>query len=152
MIAYRIVLSKYADNLIASGRPARWNSAGTFTIYTASSRALACLENLVHRSGEGLNGSFKTLVIDIPDRLKIATIQSKDLPRKWASFNGQLRTKFLGDAWAKSRETSVMKVPSAIIPEESNYLINPNHLEFSDIKISKVEDFLFDNRFNHQST
>ena len=62
MLVYRIVLEKYAS-LYASGVEGRWNSSGAKVLYTASSRALACLENVVHRSGEGLNDLFRTLVM-----------------------------------------------------------------------------------------
>lgn len=147
MIVYRITLSKLSDQLYASGRPARWNSAGTFIIYSASSRALACLENLVHRRGEGLDTSFRTLVIEIPDDIKIETFQKDKLPKNWTSMKGQLNTKFIGDGWCRSGNTAVIHVPSAIIPEESNYLINPYHVDFKKIKIKSVEEFQFDNRF-----
>lgn len=146
MTVYRIVHSDFAKSLMSSGRPGRWNSGGTYLIYTASSRALACLENLVHRSGEGLNSQFKTLVIEIPDLLEIYKIHHRDLPKQWAEFNGQRRTKFIGDNWVKQGECCVMSVPSAIIPEERNYLINPGHPKFTSIKIVKTEGFLFDNR------
>ncbi|MEQ8244162.1 RES family NAD+ phosphorylase [Fulvivirga sp.] len=147
MIVFRITLTKFSDKLYASGRPARWNSAGTFMIYSASSRALACLENLVHRRGEGLDASFRTLVIEIPDKIKIETFEKSKLPKNWTSFKGQLHTKFVGDGWCRSGSSAVMQVPSAIIPEESNYLINPHHPDFSKIKIKAVEEFQFDNRF-----
>ena len=58
------------SKLIASGNPARWNSKGNYVIYTSTNRALACLENIVHRSGEGLENKFKILTIEIPDIIK----------------------------------------------------------------------------------
>ncbi len=147
MIVFRITLAQYSNSLIASGKSARWNSNGTFVIYASSSRALACLENLVHRSGEGLNHLFKTLIIEIPDHLMKEECPLHTLPNNWSSFKGQLHTKFIGDGWVKSNRAPVLKVPSAIIKEEFNYLINPAHIDFGKIKILAVEDFLFDNRF-----
>ncbi|HNP18084.1 MAG TPA: RES family NAD+ phosphorylase [Fulvivirga sp.] len=146
MIVYRITLAKYSNQLVASGRPARWNSNGTFMIYSASSRALACLENLVHRGSEGRNDAFKTLVIDIPDNIIPEEYPKDRLPKRWTTYKGQLRTKFIGDGWIKSRRSLIMKVPSAIIPEESNYLINPNHPDYPKVRIISVEDFNFDMR------
>ena len=67
MEVYRICLAEYAKGLFASGARGRWNVKGSFVIYTAGSRALACLENVVHRSGEGLQSIFKVLVIHVPD-------------------------------------------------------------------------------------
>ena len=77
MLVYRIVLERYAT-LFASGVEGRWNSAGAKVLYTAASRALACLENVVHRSGEGLNENFKTLVIDLPSTERIEKISVED--------------------------------------------------------------------------
>ena len=72
MIVYRIsTLTKP----IASGKPARWNSKGNYVIYTSSSRSLTCLENVVHRSGEGLNNLFNVIVIEIPGKIKITKIK-----------------------------------------------------------------------------
>ncbi|QSE97310.1 RES family NAD+ phosphorylase [Fulvivirga lutea] len=147
MIVYRIVHAEFANKIVASGRPARWNSAGTFVVYTASSRSLACLENLVHRSSEGLNAQFRTLVIEIPETIVIEEVTVNDLPKNWPSFKSQLQTRHMGDKWAVTQETCVLRVPSVIIPEESNYLINPQHLDFKKIKLLATEEFLFDNRF-----
>ena len=74
MEIYRICLAKYAGELVASGNPGRWNLRGQLVIYAAGSRALACFENVVHRSGEGFNSLFKVIRIDIPDTLAIAEL------------------------------------------------------------------------------
>ena len=74
MEIYRICLAKYAGELVASGNPGRWNLRGQLVIYAACSRALACLENVVHRSGEGLNSLFKVIRIEVPDTLAIAEL------------------------------------------------------------------------------
>ncbi|MEQ8926760.1 MAG: RES family NAD+ phosphorylase [Fulvivirga sp.] len=147
MIVYRIVHAEFANKIVASGRPARWNSAGTFVIYTASSRSLACLENLVHRGGEGLNAQFRTLVIEIPETMVIKQVGANELPKNCHTFKSQQHTRLIGDKWAALQETCVMQVPSVIIPEESNYLINPQHKDFKKIKLLGTEEFLFDNRF-----
>ena len=86
MLVYRIALERFA-NLQASGIESRWNSSGNKVIYAASSRALACLENVVHRSGEGLHELFKTLVIEIPSAERIEKIDVRDLPKHWQQFN-----------------------------------------------------------------
>ena len=67
MLVFRIALTKYAKILVASGRAARWNSNDVKVIYTANSRALACLENVVHRSKLGLSANFSLMQIGIPD-------------------------------------------------------------------------------------
>jgi len=146
MNVYRIALSEYANDIIASGRKARWNSNGIFMVYAASSRALACLENAVHRSGEGLNKSFRSMVIHIPDDLEIAAVTRDELSMEWKNFDQQFETQLIGDEWVKKRQSAILKVPSAIIWEENNYLINPVHEDFSRIKLASVDPFIFDSR------
>lgn len=147
MRVYRITLEPYSHRLYASGLVARWNSKGTFVIYTASTRSLACLENVVHRGGEGLARAFRTMIIDIPDKLQLTRISIDELPSDWKEFKNQPQTRAVGDAWSRRAETAVLKIPSAIIPEEYNYLINPNHPEFSSISLIRTDRFEFDRRF-----
>ncbi|MBO0936177.1 RES family NAD+ phosphorylase [Fibrella sp. HMF5335] len=146
MEVYRITLAKWADSLVASGRAARWNSADRFVIYTAASRALACLENVVHRTGRGLQADFRTICIDIPDTLPIETIALDTLPPDWSDFEQYTHCQRLGDAWLVGRKSAILQVPSAIVPAEHNYLLNPQHPDFAYIQISQVEPFQFDSR------
>lgn len=142
MKVYRITLAKWSNELIASGFPARWNSKGSFVIYTAGSISLACLENVVHRSGEGLNQNFKVMTIEIPSKVKISIIEVDNL----TNIDFYSQTQQLGDKWIKEQKTAVLKVKSSIISKEFNYLINPNHLDFQLIKLIGTEDFTFDPR------
>lgn len=146
MKVYRITLKEYADELFASGRKARWNSNGVFMIYAASSRALACLENVVHRSGEGLNESFRTMVIQIPDEMVVPEVNTYELPVNWKDFDQQYVTRSIGDQWIKSQKSAVLKVPSVIISEEHNFLFNPAHHGFTNIQLEAVDPFIFDPR------
>jgi len=146
MEVYRITLKKWSKKLRASGFPGRWNSKGIFVIYTSNSRALASLENLVHRSGEGLNSLFATMIIDIPDELKIKEITQKKLPGNWFKYENYSSCQEIGDDWINEAKYPILKVPSSIIKKESNYLINPNHEDFNKIKIVKTEKFEFDPR------
>ncbi len=146
MMLYRITLAKWAGQLTASGRAARWNSNGHFMIYAASTRALACLENMVHRRGMGSDELFQTTVIQIPDGLKIKEIGKKKLPADWQEFTSYAFCQAMGDAWLKGNSTPLLRVPSAIIPEEFNYLINPRHPDFGRIKVQSIESFAFDER------
>ncbi len=145
MLVYRIVLEKYAS-LHASGIEGRWNSSGIKVIYTAQSRALACLENVVHRSGEGLNNLFRTLIIDIPSSERIEKIQLKDLPKNWQQFNKEHLCRQIGDDWFYRQESLVLQVPSVIIPNEYNYIINAQHKNFKKVKLKLIEPFIFDTR------
>ncbi|HEY8927550.1 MAG TPA: RES family NAD+ phosphorylase [Mucilaginibacter sp.] len=146
MLVYRIVLSKYADRLFSPGRAGRWNPNDVEMIYAASSRSLACLENVVHRGATGLTQLFTVLVINIPDQLEIKTIRLKDLPHSWADFDQIHRTQTMGHNWIKSAESAILQVPSSIIQEETNFLMNPKHADFSKIKIVDKQPFIFDSR------
>lgn len=146
MEVYRITLAKWSTTLQPSGYAGRWNSNGVFMLYASSSIALASLENLVHRSGEGLNSNFKTIEISIPQELTIDEIKIEDLPDDWYQYSKYKDCQILGDRWIAHLESPVLRVPSAIIRKESNYLINPRHKDFSKIKIQKIEDFDFDPR------
>lgn len=146
MLVYRICLEKWSKELKASGAGGRWNSKGRFVIYTAATRALACLENIVHRSGEGLNNNFKVLTIEISPSVKISEIRVNSLSKDWYEFAKYSYCRNIGDEWITKNETAILKLPSAIIPAESNYLINPSHKDFKKIKILRCEDFNFDPR------
>ncbi|MBI9070749.1 MAG: RES family NAD+ phosphorylase [Melioribacteraceae bacterium] len=145
MEVFRITHYLYTD-LLASGKSARWNNRGKFIIYTTGSRALACLENLVHRNGEGLNSLFKILTIEIPNSVKIKSLCTDELYTDWQVFTNSYFTRQIGDEFLSQNKYPILKVPSVIIPEESNYLINPNNIDFRKIKTKSIEDFLFDNR------
>lgn len=144
MLLYRIMLEKYSKKLHPSGNAGRWNSKGNYVIYTSASRALASLENIVHRSGEGLNKIFKVLIIEIPDKLQIEKVMISKLQINWMNFTNYPYTQNIGDAWITKHTSPMLQVPSAIIPNESNFLINQNHDDYKKIRIKKVEDFIFD--------
>lgn len=146
MLVYRITKAMYADRLVASGGAARWNSRGQFVIYTAATRALACLENVVHRGSEGLSSTFRVMVIDIPDTVRIETIDPQMLPEDWIDYQQYKTCQPLGGEWLNSNRSAVLRVPSAIIPNEWNYLLNPAHPDFSGIRLLQTEPFIFDPR------
>jgi RES domain-containing protein len=146
MQVYRITTEKWAGNLRGSGFAARWNSNGIFIAYTASSRALACLEMVVHLNSDRLKSEFRMSVVEIPEEVNIAKINIEDLPEDWTDHDGYQICQEIGDDWIQAFETCVLQVPSAVIKHEFNYLINPQHPDFSKLKIVEIEDFEFDLR------
>jgi RES domain-containing protein len=146
MQVFRIALAKYAEKLSSSGRAARWNPNEVEMIYTASSRSLACLENVVHRNQIGLNQAFKVMTIEIPDDIRIIQLDIKKLPADWTEFQNMPITQAIGADWIQDQKSAVLKVPSSIISAEYNYLINPLHPDFKSIKLLKSEVFIFDRR------
>jgi len=146
MIVYRITLAKWAGHLVASGRASRWNSNGYFMLYAASTRALACLENMVHRRSIGSDDRFRVTLIDIPDDVHIKQINKNKLPANWQEYANYTFCQVLGNTWLKENKTAVLRVPSSIITEEYNYLLNPQHPDFPRIKVRSTEKFTFDER------
>lgn len=133
---------------MASGMPARWNSSGVRVIYTSASRSLACLENVVHRGSTDLRSPFVLMTITIPDDLPIKEVSIEQLQEDWnrSGEAAYLLCRPFGDGWYKRADSAVLKVPSAIIPEESNYLLNQDHLDFTKISIKPAESFIFNGR------
>ena len=152
MEVFRITHKKWSNCLSGSGFAARWNSQGIHIVYTADSRALACLENIVHRESKDLHLFFILMRIMIPPELKIIEILPGDLPDKWyyANEKAYKLCRPFGDLWIKSSDSAVLKVPSAIIPGEFNYLINPAHEDFKHISIISEESFFFDERIKEK--
>jgi RES domain-containing protein len=147
MRVYRITTAQWSKQLQASGNVARWNTRGSFVIYTAGSRALACLENLVHRSGEMSGKHYKVMLIDIPDSIVVEEILIKSLDKDWRSLTNFSYCQNIAAKWLSEAKSAILKVPSIIIEQEHNYLINPQHLDFKLIKLVGAEDFGFDARF-----
>ena len=146
MEIYRICLAKYAGELVASGNPGRGNLRGQLVIYAAGSRALACLENVVHRSGEGLNSLFKVVRIEIPDALPVEELALNQLPVDWQLPRHYARCQPLGTAWYQRRTAAVLRVPSSVIAHEHNYVLNTRHPDFAQVRLAGWEDFAFDPR------
>ena len=142
---WRITRSKYSNKSDAfSGQgaaenPGRWNKSGVRIVYACSSIALCALETLVHtRSLKALNQRFVIFEIQIPSSLVIEVKLPPSLHRKH-------ETQDIGDRWAKKGTHVALKVPS-IITGEPNYLLNPNHPDFSKLKIGDAQIFRFDPR------
>ena len=152
MQVYRISLSKWTNKLNASGNKARWSKKGSYVIYTASTRALACLENVVHRAGEGLQQAFEVMVIDIPDDILMEEILLKDLKKGWNNSDHLTYEicQAIGEDWLERGVSAILKVPSSIIQKESNYLFNINHQDFKKLIIIDLEDFEFDLRIKEK--
>ena len=126
----------------------RWNSLHTKLVYTAESRALATLEIAVHLDlSEDLPSDRFFVEIDIPDDVFILDVKADDLPSGWDSKPPIGITQSIGDYFVEQGEASVLKVPSSIIPQESNYLINPNHEDAKRISVKHTSPMVFDTRF-----
>ena len=125
----------------------RWNSRYTRLVYTAESRALATLEVAVHLDiNEDLPADRHYVEIDIPDNIIIQEISKEDLPDNWDAKPPIVITQLIGDEFVKQNEAAVLKVPSSIVPQEFDYLINPMHTDAQKIKVVDTMPMRFDKR------
>lgn len=148
LLLYNIRKAQYANALVASGAANRWNRTDEFVIYTGSSASLATLELVVHRSGIRVDQTYKLLIIEAKAGPKdITTIDLDQLPANWKSIQSYPELQALGSEWYQAQKTLLLKVPSAVLPRESNYIINTRHPDFaSKIKIKETELFVWDSR------
>lgn len=123
----------------------RWNSEGVAVIYASATLSLAALEYLVHIDIEDVPDDLIALAIDVPDDASTARVDRRDLPAHWRR-TGYADCIAIGDAWVSQGATLTLSVPSAIVPEESNVLINPAHADAAGVQIAASRRFSFDPR------
>lgn len=149
MEVFRLQNKKYPIELSGIGAAmigARWNFKGTEVIYTAQNRALAMAEVAVHLTLATMPSGFAMITIEIPDDLDVYVLENKELPKAWNTFPEHFETQKIGDRLIRENKFCLIKVPSAVVKGEFNYLINPYHKDFQRIKIIHQEDFPFDKR------
>jgi RES domain-containing protein len=143
MILWRI--SRHRDLSGAGGRkvPGRWHYAGQPVVYLAGSPSAALLEVCVHTSANDVPPEFTLLKIGGPER-KIFAIRPEDLPPNWRTRLEASRD--LGTAWLRKKESVLLQVPSAIVPETANFLFNPMHVDAAKFRITDAFAYPFDRR------
>ena len=149
MRVFRLSKRKYSKELNGKGAAKsgnRWNSKGTEIIYTAESRALAMAEVAVHLTLATLPSDYVMIEIEIPDNIIIKEIILKELDEDCNNHPPNINTQKIGDEFIDSIKECLLKVPSAVVQADSNYLINPYHTDFKKIKIIEITDFPFDKR------
>lgn len=114
-------------------------------MYTSATLSLAVLEILVHTEATNLPDDYIALSAEIPDA-SITTVGMSELPADWRETRDQESLQSIGKAWVDLGETALLSVPSAIVPDERNYLINPAHRDMSRIRIGRAQMFGFDPR------
>jgi RES domain-containing protein len=124
----------------------RWNHPGVAVVYTASSVSLAALELFVHVDPQDAPDDLVAIPADIPDDVGRREIRVASLPRNWRRTPAPAALPQLGSRWAVGLKTAVLAVPSALVPRERNYLLNPAHADFRRIRIGRPERFAFDPR------
>lgn len=124
----------------------RWNERGVPVVYTAGTLALAALECLVHFSAQTLPSDYVCIAVTVPAGVSNEEPDPAALPANWQEEDPPVTTRMLGTDWISRQSSLLLKVPSAIIPTEFNYLINPQHPDFPKLRIGQALPFWFDPR------
>ena len=147
MRVWRIASGRY-DPLDGEGARrvgGRWNSPGRPVVYASAHAALAVLEKLVWVDPEDVPDDLRLFEIEVPDDAPVATLDVADLPADWTGA-GSPACAEIGDRWLAAGESLVLVVPSAVLKEERNVLINPRHPEAGRVRVVESRPFLFDIR------
>lgn len=123
----------------------RWNSAGVPMVYASEHESLAVLEVRVHIA---MSGVYKSFSFDFDEGL-MRTLPVQQLPKDWQREPPPVSLQRLGDQWVKAGDSVILAVPSAIVPNELNLLLNPRHPDFSKIDIHTATDLTLDRRLFH---
>ena len=147
MIVHRLARLAHAklDGEGARVAGGRWNSRGRAAVYASSRLSLAALELLVHTDVALVPPDLVAFEIEIPDTLEIESVDVADLPKEWRQ-PGHPACRTIGDMWLAEERTPVLRVPSAVVPEESNYIVNPAHRAAKSIHVVGRRKFTFDSR------
>lgn len=141
---YRLVRRERAAEAL-SGEGARryggrWNPPGSAAVYAAESRALAVLETFVHLALESRAMRFVLITLELPARAKVERHSAKTPPRLLAASQD------VGGAWLDGGDGLALVVPSVLVPQEKNYVLNVAHAQFAGVRVANTEPFSFDER------
>ena len=144
--AWRLASSDYAgstDQLLSGEGAAlyggRWNSPGIAAVYTSGSLALAAMELLVHLGRAQLLLTYRQMPVYIAESL-VMHLSVDDLPVDWAIPAIAPLTQAIGDQWLLSQESAVLQVPSVVVPQEYNFILNPEHADFEELEFGSIVD------------
>ena len=150
MRVWRLCQALHAKKLLggegsvhASGR---WHLQGTRIVYTSATLSLATLEVSIHVNRAYAPPDLVAVEVELPDSLEIESLSLSRLPAAWDAHPAPAAVQELGRRWVASRRSAVLAVPSAVIPSEHNYLLNPAHPGFSRVRVVGRTPFSLDSR------
>jgi RES domain-containing protein len=149
LTAYRITKAAFAGTMWsgigARDYGGRWNSKGVAVVYAAENRSLAAMEQLVHLVKPRVLRGYMIASIELDEAL-LMRVDARSLPANWSDPVAPALLKSIGDGWVAAAKHLSLAVPSAVIPGEWNYLINPAHSAFAKCRKSKPVPFIYDDR------
>jgi RES domain-containing protein len=151
MTIWRLSKAKYANDALsgygARLHAGRWHRKGLSMVYLAGSPALALLEKLVHvNRPEELTGFDWKVVSVTAEERHVQPLSEEDLPSNWDAWPWPASTQRIGSRWFEEQKSVVLAVPSAVVPHQRNYLLNPTHPQLESLEIGEPEPFPIDRR------
>jgi RES domain-containing protein len=148
MLVYRVGKTKHANDLSGEGAKingGRWNHKCISCLYTSESRALSLLEYTVNVNVDEIPRALSISTIEIPDS-DILIINEDSLPGNWKKVPAHTSTQDFGSNLIRTSKKAVLRIPSSVIPEEFNYILNPLHINSREFKIKSITDLVYDIR------
>lgn len=146
---WRITTARWALDRKCEGARSeggRWNPVGTAALYAGTTPVICALEKFVHLDGMA-HPPLKLVAVDVPDRDGLVYAPDlRDLPDNWAELPVAPASQEFGGNWLNEVRQLVMLVPSAVMPEAQNAVINPLHPAYAEVSLTVIRDFSFDAR------
>jgi RES domain-containing protein len=149
MIIYRLAIEKFSRDISGTGAKlmgGRWNTPGLPVLYTTENISLSVLEILVNAERQFIPHTYQLLKLNISDNSIYTTIAKEKLKAEWKDDFEY--TQWIGSEFLRQKTAVMLKVPSAVIDEENNFLFNPEHPDFKKLKILSINNFQFDKRLH----
>jgi RES domain-containing protein len=147
---YRILRRKFAkrpfDGEGSYRFGGRWSNPGTRLSYASEHQSLAMLEYLVHLDPDDPPDDLVVAIAEIPDEVSRQVVRAADLPEDWRTSPAPPSLAALGDHFVDEGRVAILIVPSVLVPSEHNWLLNPAHPEFRNVKVLPVESLVYDPR------
>jgi RES domain-containing protein len=124
----------------------RWNRKDIPVVYASENRSLATLEFWVHVPLSILPSNLSIACLDISDDIVVEQISIADLPKNWRDYPAPPELADRGSEWAMAKRSLLLRVPSVVVLDEFNILLNPKHPDMNRVVISSVESYMFDRR------
>lgn len=149
MVVYRIAKKIYLNDISGVGAKlygGRWNKEGLSLLYTSENLSLAVLELLANQVRRLVDDTYGYIAIEVPEKYKPEIIKESDLPKNWRQNQYSEFTINKGSEWITGQSSLTLSVPSAVLSQENNILINPTHQHFKKLKIVTIGELKLDGR------
>jgi len=146
---YRVTKKEFVKDLTGEGARlygGRWNKKGRSMLYFSEHLSLCVLEMLTRIDFEFLSEDYAFIEVEIPEKLIASLEKASSVSRKWRTDPPTVATQEFGSKWLASEANVALTVPSSVLPNERNILVNPNHRLISKLKITNSGKLDLDSR------